>query len=165
MSHAILSMADNNFVTQTLNYRSRVTVHWTLQTAALIVITVGQTCIFVNKNKFGKSHFQTTHSIFGVTTYILTLLSSLGGVFTKYSFQLKHIMKPLLTKTLHSFAGLLTYILAYVTICLGINQFWNNSNDAVIKPIVYILLFITTLYVSIKSFILFASRASDLMKR
>lgn len=165
MSHAILSMADNNFLTQTLNYQNRVTVHWILQTSALIVITVAQTCIFLNKNNFGKSHYQTTHSLFGLTTYLLTVVSSLGGISTKYSFQLKSLMKPIITKIMHSFSGLLTYILAVITICLGINQSWNNSYDSAVKPIVYILLFFTTLYVTIKSFILFSSRTSNAMKR
>jgi protein-S-isoprenylcysteine O-methyltransferase Ste14 len=165
MSHAILTMADNNFLTQTLNYQKRVTVHWILQTFALILITVAQTCIFLNKQNLGKSHYQSTHSLFGLTTYLLTLLSTMGGVSTKYSFQLKNLMKPLITKIMHSFSGLITYILAVVTICLGINQFGNANYDSAVKPIIYCLLFITTLYITIKSFILLTSRASNVMKR
>lgn len=164
MSHAILSMADNNFLTQSLSYQNRVTVHWILQTSALILITVAQTCIFLNKNNLGKEHYQTTHSLFGLTTYLLTVVSSLGGILTKFSFKLKKFMKPTITKILHSFAGLLTYLLAMVTICLGINQTWHYSSDSYLKPLVYILLALTTLYVTIKSFILFSSRVSDLRK-
>lgn len=154
MSHAILSMADNNFLTQSLNYQNRVTVHWVLQTCALLLITIAQTCIFLNKNNLGKEHYQTTHSLFGLTTYLLTVLSSLGGFLTKYSFKLKNIIRPAITKIIHSFSGLLTYMLAMTTICLGINQTWNNSYDTWTKPIVYVLLIFTTLYVVIKSFIL-----------
>lgn len=164
MSHAILTMADNNFLTQGLNYHNRVTVHWVLQTSALILITVAQTCIFLNKNRLGKDHYQTTHSLFGVTTYLLTVFTSLGGISTKYSFQLKNYIKPAVTKVLHSFIGLLTYLLAMTTICLGINQFWNNSNDSYTKPIFYTLLVFTTSYVTIKSFILLSSRVSNLKK-
>lgn len=165
MSNAILSMADNNFMTQSLNYHNRVTVHWVLQTSALILITIAQTCIFLHKNNIGKDHYQTTHSLFGLTTYLMTLVSSLGGLGTKFSFQLKSIMKPAITKIMHSFAGLLTYLLAIITICLGINQFLNNDHDAWSKPIIYILLAFTTLYVTIKSFILFTSRISSVMQR
>lgn len=165
MSHAILTMADNNFITQSLNFQNRVSVHWILQTSALILITVAQTSIFLNKNRLSKEHYQSTHSLFGVTTFGLTVVSSLGGIFTKFSFQLKTIMKPVITKIMHSFAGLLTYLLAITTICLGINQSWNNSHDSYIKPCVYILLVFTTLYVTIKSFILLSSRASNVMKR
>lgn len=165
MSQAILSMADNNFLTQSLNFHNRVTAHWILQTSALILITIAQTCIYLNKDHLGKDHYQTTHSLFGLTTYLLTLVSSLGGVFTKYSFQLKKIMKPAIAKIVHSFAGLLTYILAMVTICLGINQTWDSPNDSWTKPLVYILLAFTTLYVTIKSFILFSARVSSVMQR
>lgn len=165
MSHAILTMADNNFVTQSLSYQNRVTVHWILQTSALILITAAQTCIFLNKNRLGKEHYQSTHSLFGVTTYMLTVVSSLGGIFTKFSFQLKSIMKPVLVKIMHSFAGLLTYLLAITTICLGINQTWINQADSYVKPIVYCFLVFTTLYVTIKSFILLSSRAANVMKR
>lgn len=165
MSHAILTMADNNFLTQSLNYHNRVTVHWVLQTSALVLITIAQTCIFLNKNSLGKPHYQTTHSLFGLTTYLLTVIGSLGGIFTKISFKLKHLVKPILIKIVHSFAGLLTYILAFITICLGINQSWNNSYDDWTKPIIYVLLAFTTLYVTIKSFILFSSRVANVMNR
>lgn len=165
MSHAFLSMADNNFLTQSLSHQNRVTVHWILQTFALILITIAQTCIFINKNNLNKEHYQTTHSLFGVTTYMLTLVSSIGGIFTKFSLQLKKMMKPVIIKIMHSFAGLLTYMLAMTTICLGINQTWNNSYDSTTKPIVYVLLIFTTLYVTVKSFILFSSRVSNVMSR
>lgn len=165
MSHAILTMADNNFITQTLNYQNRVTVHWILQTSALILITIAQTCIFLNKNNGGKEHYQTTHSLFGLATYLFTVLSTMGGVFTRYSFQLKKIMKPTITKIVHSFAGLLTYLLAIVTICLGINQFFVKDYDTYVKPIIFILFAFTTTYITIKSFILFASRLSNVMQR
>jgi cytochrome b-561 domain containing protein 2 len=165
MSHAILTMADNNFVTQTLSYQNRVTVHWILQTSALILITIAQTCIYLNKNKLGKEHYQSTHALFGLSTYLLTVVSTLGGVFTRYSFQLKKFVKPTIMKILHSFAGLLTYLLAIITICLGINQFWLSESDDYIKPIVYVLFAFTTSYVTIKSFILFASRLSNTMQR
>lgn len=163
MSHAILSMADNNFLTQSLTYQKRVTVHWVLQTSALILITIAQTCIFINKNMQEKEHYTTTHSLFGLITYLLTIVSSLGGIFTKFSLQFKRFVKPVITKIVHSFAGLLTYILAVVTISLGINQSWSGPNDSWTKPVVYIFLAFTTLYVTIKSFILFSSRVSNVL--
>lgn len=165
MSHAILTMADNNFLTQSLKYQHRVTVHWILQTSALILITIAQTCIYLNKDRLGKEHYQTTHSLFGLTTYLLTVLTSIGGVGAKYSFQIKKFVKPVVIKIIHSFAGLLTYLLAVVTIGLGINQFWDQPSDSWTKPIVYVLLAFTTLYVTVKSFILFSSRVSNSMSR
>lgn len=165
MTNAILSIADNNFLTQSLNYQNRVTVHWVTQTSALILITISQTCIYLNKNNLGKEHYQTTHALFGLTTYLLTVLSSLGGISTKYSFKLKKIMKPAISKIIHSFSGLLTYILAMITIGLGINQTWNNSYDSTTKPIVFFLLTVSSLYVTIKSFIVLSQRVSNISSR
>jgi hypothetical protein len=165
MSHAILCMADNNFLTHSFNYQKRVTIHWVLQTAALILITIGQTCIFLNKNRNNKLHYQSTHAIFGLITYLLTVAATLGGVFTKYSFNFRTVIKPIVVKISHSFAGLLTYILAMITICLGIHQFFNDSHDSWSKPVVYVIIFITTSYVTIKSIILLTSRTSNILKR
>jgi len=165
VTHAILTMADNNFLTQSLSYRNRITVHWILQTSALVLITISQSCIFIQKNNLGKSHYQTTHSLFGVTTYLLTIGASLGGIFTKFSFQLKKFLKPAIAKIIHSFAGMLAYILAIITISLGMNQFFDDPHDSWSKPLIYTLLAFTTLYVTIKSFILFASRVSNVTQR
>lgn len=158
-------MADNNFVTQSLGYQNRVTVHWILQTSALILITIAQTCIFLNKEKLEKPHYTSTHSLFGVTTYMLTIIGSLGGIFTKFSLRFKEVVKPVIIKIGHSFIGLLTYVLAVITICLGVNQSWVNSYDSYTKPIIYVVLAFTTLYVTIKSFILFSQRAASLAQR
>lgn len=165
MSHAILTMADNNFVTQSIGYQNRVTVHWILQTSALILITIAQTCIFLHKEDINKPHYTSTHSLFGVTTYMLTLIGSLGGIFTKFSLKFKEVIKPLVVKIGHSFIGLLVYIMAVITICLGVNQFWVNSYDSYTKPIVFVVLTITTLYVTVKSFILFTQRIANVAQR
>lgn len=96
---------------------------------------------------------------------MLTLIGSLGGIFTKFSLRFKDIVKPVIVKIGHSFIGLLTYILAVITICLGINQYWINSYDSYTKPIVYVVLAFTTLYVTIKSFILFSQRVANIAQR
>lgn len=165
MSHAILCMADNNFLTHSFNYQQRVTIHWVLQTSALILITIAQTCIFLNKNRMNKSHYQSTHGIFGLITYLMTVAATLGGVLTKYSFNLRTLVKPVVIKISHSFAGLVVYILAMITICLGVNQFFNDSHDSWSKPIFYVILFLTTTYVTIKSIILLSSRVSNILNR
>lgn len=166
MSNAILIMADNNFLTMNLSHQNRVTAHWIVQVFAVVLISIAQICIFTNKVNYGKPHFQTTHAIFGLITYLLTLLTSLGGVFTKYSFQLRNILKPAIFKILHSLSGIVIYILAIVTIILGFNQMWHEKMDEnVIKPILIALLVISGLYVLIKSFLLFITRVKDFLSR
>lgn len=100
--------------------------------------------------------------MFGVMTYLLTVVAMFGGVFAKFSFRLKDIVKPVITKVAHGFAGLLVYYMAMITICLGIHKFFGTEYDAWMNPAVYVLLFITSIYVTAKSFIQLGVRAGVL---
>ena len=165
MSNAILIMSDSNFLTTNLSHQNRITAHWIIQLCALILFVIAQICIFTNKVNMGKSHFQSTHSIFGLITLILTMLSAIGGIFTKYAIQLRNTVKPVVLKCFHSFAGITVYILAMITITLGFNQMWHEDKDAYIKPILIILIIIIAFFTLIKRFVLFLSRFNDILKR
>lgn len=165
MSNAILIMADSSILTSNLTLQNRITAHWIVQLFAILLLIVAQICIFTNKVNLGKSHFQTTHSIFGLITVILTILTAIGGVFTKYAIQLRNYVKPVLLKCFHSFGGLVAYILALITMILGFNQMWHEDKDDYIKPILIILILIAGFFVIIKSFILFLSRFMDILRR
>lgn len=137
-----------NILTGELSFQNRMTVHWILQTSALTFITIAQICIFVDKINQGKHHYQTAHSLFGVTTYLFTVLSCISGILTKFK------KSSFLAKTLHLFSGLITYLLAMVTICLGISQSWDSSYDSYTNAIIYIILAFTALFLSMKGFML-----------
>lgn len=153
MSHAILSMADNHALTKSLNYQQRVTVHWILQLSAFTLITIAQTCIYLNKERNSKPHYQSTHALFGLITYLLTLCATFGGVFARYSFKLRDYVKPVAVKITHGFLGLLVYYMAVITICLGVHNFLQSEHDKWMNPTIYVLLFTTSVYVTSKSFV------------
>jgi ABC-type nickel/cobalt efflux system permease component RcnA len=91
----------------------------------------------------------------------LTLLTSIGGVFTKYSFQLRNVLKPTLSKIFHAFFAIVAYVLAIITIILGFRQMWFLESDDYMRPIITILLILAAIYVVAKSFVTMASRAKD----
>lgn len=166
MSHAIMSMADNNLYTNHLNYKDKVLVHWVLQTLAGVFIVVGVTCIYLNKVLHEKPHFQSTHAIFGLITNILLLSSIAGGVFTKYSFELRKTIRPILIKIGHSTFGIITYSMANITIILGIFSGWGNSKfSSNFQYILSGLLIFTTCYVLSKSVILLINRVQRSLKQ
>ena len=161
MAQGILAMADYNFVTKSLTYQKRVTVHWVLQVIALVFITIGQTTIYIRKAGQGKSHFTTLHGIIGLITYLLTVAASLGGVFTLYSFQLRAFMKPITIKIIHSLVGILTYLMGVATIGTGIfSKSWVRrvENDSWVLPMMMMIMICTTPYVLCKSVILLKTR-------
>ena len=166
MSHAILSMADNNYFTSSFSYQNKVTLHWVLQAVAGVLIVIGVTCIYANKVMNDKPHFQTTHAIFGLITNLLLLSSIAGGVVTKYSFQLRKTVKPIFIKMGHSIFGMTTYIMAMISIGLGVYSGWGGSKFTSNRQIFICgMLILTTCYVLSKSIILFFSRAQRSLKQ
>ena len=94
MTHGILLMADKNVFTQGYSYQKRVSTHWVIQAVALALITIAQTSVYIFKENNGYPHYASTHSLFGLVTYILTFGATVGGVLTKYSSNMKSFVKP-----------------------------------------------------------------------
>lgn len=145
-------MTDRNVFTQGFNYEKRVKTHWVLQAIALVLITIAQAAIYINKERNGYPHYSSTHSLFGAATYTLTLVATFGGVLTKYSFKLRGFVKPAMLKGGHAMGGITVFTLATATIFLGINQSWVAFNDIYLKFGILFCFIITTLYVVGKSF-------------
>ncbi|XP_053689398.1 transmembrane reductase CYB561D2-like [Sabethes cyaneus] len=134
MSQAILSLSGANLLTYKRHHKTKLFLHWLLQVTGGVLITIAFVCIFVNKVRMGKAHFQTTHGLFGLITVIATLISISGGVFTKYGYQLRHIMRPIYSKINHGIAGIVTYVLGMITIGLGIYSVWfQEDNNAQVR--------------------------------
>ncbi|KAG5671709.1 hypothetical protein PVAND_001889 [Polypedilum vanderplanki] len=163
MSNAILIMSDNHFLTKHLSYHQRITAHWIVQASALTLILIAQACIFTNKINFNKPHLQTTHSLFGICTVSLTILSAMDGISAKYSYHLRNFIKPALSKLMHILLGVSSYTLAIITIILGFNQLWNSEGDVIIKSIIIILLVFSGFYVLIKTLLLLPSRIKNVL--
>ena len=160
MSQAISVMADNNVFSHLMGYHKRAITHWIMQSIALVFITIGQSCIFINKVRLGKPHYQSTHSILGLITFLLTIMTAVGGIFTKYSYQLRNYMKPLHIKMVHSFVGVLTYTMAALTISFGIySRAWKNEDDAWVLSMLEAIIIISTPYVIWSSIRLLVNRS------
>ncbi|XP_052889035.1 uncharacterized protein LOC128297437 [Anopheles moucheti] len=148
MSQAVLTMSGTNFFTHRCHHRTKVFLHWLLQAVAGVLITIASVCIFLNKVRLGKPHFQTLHGIFGLVTVCFTLASIGGGVTTKYAFQLRHYISPMYSKVMHGMAGTVAYLLATTTISLGVYSHWfQEDNDANVRLTLVIAIGTIALYV------------------
>ncbi|KFB50121.1 hypothetical protein ZHAS_00018177 [Anopheles sinensis] len=150
MSQAVLTMSGTNYFTHRCHHRTKVFLHWLLQAVAGILITIASVCIFLNKIRLQKSHFQTLHGIFGLVTVCFTLASIAGGVTTKYAFQLRHHMRPIYSKLIHGIAGTVTYLLGVTTIGLGVYSHWfQEDNDANVRLTLVVAIGVIAMYVII----------------
>uniref|UniRef100_A0A182P4Z4 ascorbate ferrireductase (transmembrane) n=1 Tax=Anopheles epiroticus TaxID=199890 RepID=A0A182P4Z4_9DIPT len=148
MSQAVLTMSGANYFTHRYHHRTKVFLHWLLQAFAGVLISIAAVCIFLNKIRLGKPHFQTLHGIFGLVTVCLTLASIAGGVTTKYAFQLRHYMRPIYSKLGHGIVGTVAYLLGTATIGLGVYSRWfQEDNDANVRLTLVIAIGTIALYV------------------
>lgn len=165
MSQAVLTLSGANLLTYKQHQKTRIFIHWLLQALAGILITIAFVCIFLNKVRMGKAHFQTTHAIFGLVTVILTLTSIGGGLFAKYGFQLRHLMRPIYSKIMHGIAGTVTYILGSATIALGVYSTWfQEDNNAQVRLALLIGIIAVTLYVIINPIAATISRTKTALR-
>lgn len=165
MSQAVLTLSGANLLTYQRHHKTRVFIHWLLQAVAGGLITIAFVCIVLNKIRMGKAHFQTTHGLFGLITVVLTLVSIGGGVFTKYGYQLRSVMRPIYSKILHGVAGTVTYILGSVTIGLGIYSRWfQEDNGEQVRLALLIGLIAVTLYVIINPIAATISRTKTALR-
>lgn len=165
MSQAVLTLSGANLLTYQRHHKTRVLIHWLLQAVAGVLITIAFVCIVLNKIRMGKAHFQTTHGLFGLITVILTLVSICGGVFTKYGYQLRSVVRPIYSKIMHGVAGTVTYILGSVTIGLGIYSRWfEEDNGEQVRLALLIGLIAVTLYVIINPIAATISRTKTALR-
>ena len=165
MVQGIFAFAGQSLFADVSSHDKRVYAHWVFQTLALILITIAQASIFINKDNNGYPHYQTIHSYCGLATYIGTLIGTFGGIANKYSNSLKSFIKPIQLKVGHGMAGSFLFVFAASTICLGINQTWTNEADAQLKLGTMAIIIITSLYVVSKSIKTALSRIATMSKK
>lgn len=124
MTEALLTFSGTSILSERLNHKSKITLHWILQTIAVVCSTAGFVIIIIHKNDHHKLHFQSIHGIIGLIATILFLLSSFGGIFAKYAMRFKHMMRPINVKLIHTIAGVVAYILGMYAILLGLFTGW-----------------------------------------
>ncbi|KAG5684152.1 hypothetical protein PVAND_013393 [Polypedilum vanderplanki] len=149
LGEGILAMSGLSSLADGYSHNQRVSAHWVIQTIGMILITIAQSCIYINKDINGYPHYSTIHSWCGLVTYLLTIGATLGGVGNKYSTQLK--LKPVQLKIAHGFAGAFVYVCACGTICVGLNQVWTDEKDAELKLGAMVVIFLSCFYIVYQS--------------
>lgn len=165
MVQGILAVSGQSIFADHSTHNKKISSHWIFQTFALVLITIAQTSIYVNKNLNGYAHYQSIHSYFGLATYVSTVIGAFGGTANMYSNSLKGFIKPIQLKVGHAMAGSVVYVVAVLTICLGINQTWTNESDAQLRLGTIAILMISSFYVIAKSIKTALSRLASMSKK
>lgn len=149
-----------------LEHQAKVSFHWILQGIAVTLASFGFTAIYMNKVNLGKDHFHSTHAKWGLWTFIFTHSVVLGGIWAKYSFQLRSFLKPITSKLIHSFFGTITFLMAMITICLAFySKWWDRNVDSESLRLLFVLiLFASNLFVLIPPLINNVKKFKNILK-
>ncbi|KAJ7332889.1 hypothetical protein JRQ81_015069 [Phrynocephalus forsythii] len=103
--------------------RTKVQMHWTAETLALLSATLGLVFIISSKNRSELPHFVSWHSLLG----LLTLVATCGQVLCGLCLHFPHLLRMSSTASLqlyHRTCGLVVYLLATFTVILAIYSDW-----------------------------------------
>lgn len=129
MTEAISAFTSNTFLTRGLKYNDRLNLHGALQFAAGTSIAIAFWAIYTHKSDNNKAHFDSPHSSMGLTTVMMVVGTTSGGIAARYSSSFKNAIKPAYLKIIHSTFGIVTYGLAVYTICLGLDTPWFRAQS------------------------------------
>lgn len=162
MCEAILTFSEQN-LTNTIGYRKLVFYHWILQTIAGIAITIGFTAIFIGKIRRNKDHFTTNHGLIGFIAVVCTGISILGGIMAKYSFQLRHWIRPVYSKISHGVFGVISLFLGLVAILLGLVTHWFiDETSTATRYTIFVVVLLTGIYCLIRPIRIVLTRIASL---
>lgn len=115
MTEAILAFYSQNVWSQPHTRQVKKTLHWVLQAIGSLAAITGMIIEFMNKSR----HFQSTHSILGLTAGILTTFGMLNGVTALWSIELKKFVKPIYMKIAHNLNGIAAFVLGIYLVAIN----------------------------------------------
>lgn len=150
MTEAIVAFTSKSFVARGLGYNERLTLHWVLQIVAGTLIGVAFWAIYMHKTNNNYDHFSSPHASMGLTTILMIIGTTSGGIAARYSATFRKAIKPAYLKIVHSTFGVITYALAIYTFCLGLDTVWfrTQCNSQLIKILTYSVIALALLAVT-----------------
>jgi cytochrome b-561 domain-containing protein 2 len=106
-------------------HKTKINVHWTFNTLAILCTLIGYICIYINKDQNSKQHLVSWHGIIGFITVIYTCLQWFAGHFlTLFLKNVRNLISYSKLKRFHAFSGLFLYFFVTTTMILGLYSSW-----------------------------------------
>ncbi|XP_057664336.1 probable transmembrane reductase CYB561D1 [Diorhabda carinulata] len=96
------------------------TAHLVMMGLGFVSLTIGISLRISVTEDASRSHFSSIHAQLGLTTWILSFVSAMGG---SISYFFPTSFNPRIIKLLHIFIGISTFIIGITTLSLGIKNY------------------------------------------
>uniref|UniRef100_A0A182K4X8 ascorbate ferrireductase (transmembrane) n=1 Tax=Anopheles christyi TaxID=43041 RepID=A0A182K4X8_9DIPT len=98
---------------------SRKTVHWLLQSVASACVLIGVVLQYINREMKHKHHFTTVHSIVGLLSVVLVVVSLVGGVVALSGWEVRKLVSTVWLYRVHRAVGTAAFLAGMVTLALA----------------------------------------------
>ncbi|CAL7950516.1 unnamed protein product [Xylocopa violacea] len=119
MSEAIVVLAGESILTNSLTHRAKKHVHWVLQILGLISIISGLVVMYRVKTV----HFRSVHAILGITSASLMIFLAMTGYPVFIASKLRSYVRPVSIKFGHNFFGTACFAIGMASQCYGYRKF------------------------------------------
>ncbi|KZC10147.1 PREDICTED: cytochrome b561 domain-containing protein 2-like [Dufourea novaeangliae] len=158
ITEAVFSVSGEAYIGSKISRSNRVTMHWILHTAGLLLVLIGLIIIVTNKINGNRAHFATPHSILGLISIIMAVLTAAFGIVTNNPKWLYPRFRPVLLKIMHAFAGIAVTILLLASIITGTYTGWWSGGETG-RSLVFASLFIAGFFILLKPILGAVSRS------
>lgn len=110
MTEAIMSFYSINSWSRAHTRRTKTRIHYVLMGLGALFAWSGMIVMFIFRQQTDRPHISSTHAIFGLISFIVTILGVVSGTATLWSFRLRAYLRPLMSKCLHILLGLIVFV-------------------------------------------------------
>ncbi|KAG5676839.1 hypothetical protein PVAND_006646 [Polypedilum vanderplanki] len=130
MAEGIMTYYKANSLTSSFTRKEKNHIHWILQAVGGAMALYGCFIYIIERERLGRRHFHGNHALWGLYSMILVTISMVSGLSALFSFELKKIFKPIISKFAHNFISLSAFISGMVSlIYIWKDGGWAIRND------------------------------------
>lgn len=127
MLEGIFCISGDAYFSTKVSRKSRVILHWVLQTLAFGLLLASIIVVYILKGS--KGHFKSTHAKLGLAATILCAIMLINGICTDQSKWFYPRIRPVTLKIVHGVAGMLVMIILLATVIDGIYVYRSPATE------------------------------------
>uniref|UniRef100_A0A182W8Q0 ascorbate ferrireductase (transmembrane) n=1 Tax=Anopheles minimus TaxID=112268 RepID=A0A182W8Q0_9DIPT len=122
MSTGISVLCEQHFFRHSSRTSYRRTIHWILQSIGSACVVAGTVLQYSNRERKHKQHIVSVHSIVGLLSVVLVIISLVSGVVALFGWELRKYFKSLWLYRAHRSIGIVTFLAGMLALVIAYDK-------------------------------------------
>lgn len=110
MTEAIMAFYSANSWSQFHSSQTKTRLHWILMGIGSVFALGGMVVEYIFRETTDRPHLSSTHSLFGLISFIFTSIGVINGTATLWSAKFRKYIRPLILKCFHNSIGTIAFV-------------------------------------------------------